>query len=412
MACIRAFRMVVIVYHNNCYRKEIQAMKKNITVVADLLSEFPRYDFQNAVNEFQGDYKVRAMNCQDLFKTLLYGNIIEAFSVREIESSLMANETRLYHCDMKKIKRSTLCDAMEKRDHRIFERAFLSLVEKAKLISGQCGRRFKNPLKIVDATTIDLCLERFSWATFRKTKGAIKLHVAIDGDHLFPEQVYITNGDVHEVRVLSNMCFGPDEIVVLDRGYLDYNRLRDIALRKSWFVTRLKSSSDFKIVKTISKSSSEPVRGDYRIELKGQKTYARYPDQLRMVVYHDDEYDRNYRFLTNNMELPAQDIADIYKARWQVELFFKWIKQNLKIKTFWGTSPNAVRIQIWIALILFLLLWIKKVRTGLKESLQRILQILKTTLFTRSLIEDLFKPPALHCTKHEEFWLFEDLAHA
>jgi hypothetical protein len=387
-------------------------MTKNITVVADLLSEFSRYDFQDAVKEFYGDYRTRTLSCQDLLKTLLYGQIIDAYSIREIESSLGANESRLYHYGMKKVKRSTLCDAMENRDHRIFERGFLSLVEKAQIIAGKSDRKFKNPLRIVDATTIDLCLKSFSWATFRKAKGAIKLHVSIDGDNLFPEQVYITNGDVHEVRVLSNMCFGAGEIVVLDRGYLDYKRLRDIEIRGSWFVTRLKSSSDFEILQTRHISDSEPVRGDYLIKLKGEKTYEKYPNQLRMVIYHDDEFNRDYRFLTNNMELSPQEIADIYKARWQVELFFKWIKQNLKIKTFWGTSFNAVRIQIWIALILFLLLWIKKARTGLLESLQRIRQVLKTTLFTRSLIEDLFKPPASCCSEQSENWLFTDFAHA
>lgn len=387
-------------------------MAKSITVVADLLSEFSRYDFQDAVKEFYGDYRTRTLSCQDLLKTLLYGQIIDAYSIREIESSLGANEARLYHYGMKKVKRSTLCDAMENRDHRIFERGFLSLAEKAQIIAGKSDRKFKNPLRIVDATTIDLCLKRFSWATFRKAKGAIKLHVSIDGDNLFPEQVYITNGDVHEVRVLSNMCFGAGEIVVLDRGYLDYKRLRDIEIRGSWFVTRLKSSSDFEILQTKHLSDSEPVRGDYLIKLKGEKTYEKYPNHLRMVIYHDDEFNRDYRFLTNNMELSPQEIADIYKARWQVELFFKWIKQNLKIKTFWGTSFNAVRIQIWIALILFLLLWIKKARTGLHESLQRIRQVLKTTLFTRSLIEDLFKPPASCCSELSENWLFTDLAHA
>jgi hypothetical protein len=387
-------------------------MTKNITVVADLLSEFSRYDFQDAVKEFYGDYRTRTLSCQDLLKTMLYGQIIDAYSIREIESSLGANESRLYHCGLKKVKRSTLCDAMENRDHRIFERGFLSLVEKAQIIAGKSDRKFKNPLRIVDATTIDLCLKRFSWATYRKAKGAIKLHVSIDGDNLFPEQVYITNGDVHEVRVLSNMCFGAGEIVVLDRGYLDYKRLQDIEIRGSWFVTRLKSSSDFEILQARHTSDSEPVRGDYLIKLNGKKTYEKYPTQLRMVIYHDDEFNRDYRFLTNNKELSSQEIADIYKARWQVELFFKWIKQNLKIKTFWGTSSNAVHIQIWIALILFLLLWIKKARTGLLESLQRIRQVLKTTLFTRSLLEDLFKPPTSCCSEQSENWLFKDLAHA
>jgi len=380
--------------------------------MGDLLSELPRFDFKNAVDEFKGDNRIRTLGCLDLLKSMLYGQIIGAYSIREIESSLEANGNQLYHGGMKRVKRSTLCDAMEKRDHRIFEQTFLSLVEKASCIAGKQGCRFKNPLKIVDATTIELCLKRFSWATFRTAKGAVKLHVAINGDHFFPEQVHITSGDVHEVRVLSNMCFSSGDIVVLDRGYLDYNRLRDIDLRGSWFVTRLKSCSDFQIVKTIDISATQAVRGDYRIKLTGVKARNQYPGELRMVAYHDDEYDRDYRFLTNNMELTAQEIADIYKARWQVELFFKWIKQNLKIKTFWGTSPNAVRIQIWVALVLFLLLWIRKTLDGIQKSLQRILQILKTTILRRSLIVDLFKPPPRKNTNKPDLWLFAELAHA
>jgi len=209
--------MVVIVNHNSYYRKEIQAMSKYTTVMGDLLSELPRFDFKNAVDEFKGDNRVRTLGCFDLLKSMLYGQIIGAYSIREIESSLEANGNQLYHGGMKRVKRSTLCDAMEKRDHRIFEQTFLSLVEKASCIAGKHGRRFKNPLKIVDATTIELCLKRFSWATFRTAKGAVKLHVAINGDHFFPEQVHITSGDVHEVRVLSNMCFSTGDIVVLDR---------------------------------------------------------------------------------------------------------------------------------------------------------------------------------------------------
>jgi hypothetical protein len=393
MACIWALAMVVVINHNYNYRKEIQAMKKYTTVMADLLSIFPRSEFEDAISDFSGDRRTRTLGCFDLLKSLLYGQVIGAFSVREIESSLAINATRLYHCGMKPVRRSTLCDAMGCRDPRIFERAFEGLVGKANRLSSEQKLRFKNPLKIIDATTIDVCLNRFEWAKFRTTKGAIKLHVAINGDGCFPEQVHLTNGDVHEVGELSSMHFARGDIVVMDRGYLDYNRLRHMDLREVCFVTRLKSNSDVEIVTTIAQSTTEAVRGDYRIKLRGIKSRESYSAQLRMVAYHDEEHDRDYRFVTNNFELAAQEIADIYKARWQIELFFKWIKQNLKIKTFWGTSQNAVRIQIWAALILYLLLWIKKAMDGIGVSLQRLLQILKTTILGKGTMDDLFRMP-------------------
>jgi hypothetical protein len=216
------------------------------TVLPDLLSVFPRYNFENAVSEFEGDKYTRSLRCLDLFKTLLYGQIIHAFSVREIESSLAANSDRLYRCGIKQVRRSTLCDAMEKRDHRIFQRAFESLVEKANEVAHGTNRRFRNPLKVIDATTIDLCLSRFEWAKFRKTKGAIKLHVLMNGDGCFPEQVFFSNGSVHEVNELASMYFAENDIAVMDRGYLDYNRLRDIDLRGAHFVTRLKRIPRFR----------------------------------------------------------------------------------------------------------------------------------------------------------------------
>jgi hypothetical protein len=218
--------MVVVNNHKYNYRKEIQAMAKYTTIMRDLLSHFPKYEFNSAVEEFKGDQKVRTLTCIDILQTALYGQIIQAYSFRDIESSLIANADKLPDCKMKPVKRSTFCDALEKRDHRIFERGFNELVDKANMISGRKNRRFKNPLKIIDATTIDVCLSRFSWAKFRKAKGAIKLHVALNGDFLFPEQVKFTNSDVHEVQQLSLLHFQENDIVVMDRGYLDYGSSR------------------------------------------------------------------------------------------------------------------------------------------------------------------------------------------
>ena len=370
--------------------KEIQAMRKYTTVLGNLLSHLDRSDFEKGVKTYEGDKGVRTLSTYNLLKTLIYGQVTSAFSVREIESSMAVNSSKLYHSGLKPVKRSTLCDALEKRDHRIFESEFNSLVAKARQIAGSKGRRFKNPLKIIDASTIELCLDRFDWAKFRTTKGAVKLHLKLDGDTLYPEQAKLTTGAIHEVNEMSSLCQDSGAIYVMDRGYVDYKRLYDIELRKSFFVTRMKSNCDYEIEQELSKSKTGPIRYDGVIRLRSNKGHNSYPGPIRMVQYHDDEYDRDYVFITNNFELAAQEIADIYKSRWQVELFFKWIKQNLKIKTFWGTSKNAVFIQIWVALIVSLLLWIHKNIDGITVSAQRIIQAMKTTILTRRTILDLF----------------------
>ena len=370
--------------------KEIQAMSHPTTVLGNLLSHLERSDFESAVREHAGDLRVRTLDTNTLMKTLIYGQVTSAFSVREIETSLAVNSSKLYHCGLKLVKRSTLCDALEKRDHRIFETAFNSLVAKARLIAGNTGHRFKNPLKIIDASTIELCLARFDWAKFRTTKGAVKLHLKLDGDMFYPEQAILTTGAVHEVNEMDNLCQKQGEIYVMDRGYIDYKRLYNIELCKSFFVTRMKANCDYENVEKTSSSKNGSIRYDGIIRLKGKYCTDNYPELIRKVCYHDNEYNRDYVFITNNFDLSAQDIADIYKSRWRVELFFKWIKQNLKIKTFWGTSKNAVFIQIWVALIVSLLLWIHKNVDGIKASTQRIIQSMKTTILTHRTISSLF----------------------
>lgn len=375
--------------------KEIQAMNNNTTVLNNLLSHLERSSFEKAVTDHNGDHRIRTLSTFNLLKTLIYGQVTAAFSVREIENSLAVNSARLYHTGMKPVKRSTLCDALEKRDHRIFETTFKSLADKARFIAGSHGRRFKNPLKIIDASTIDLCLNRFDWAKFRTTKGAVKVHLKIDGDHLYPEQAKLTTGAVHEVNEMSSLCLTPGAIHVMDRGYVDYKRLHDMEMTGSFFVTRMKVNCQHVESKCLFACATGAVRYDGLIILTSTKGKDNYPGMLRKVCYHDDEYDRDYVFITNNFELTAQEIADVYKARWQVELFFKWIKQNLKIKTFWGTSKNAVFIQIWTALIVYLLLWIHKNIDGIEASAQRIIQAMKTTLLSRKTIIELFEPPRL-----------------
>ncbi len=393
MACIWTLGMVESFKHKTHYQKEIQAMKNPTTVLSNLLSHFPRSEFDKSVRDLKADHRVRTFKSFDLLKVLIYGQVTHAFSVREIEGSLAAHGTGLYHAGMKPVKRSTLCDALDKRDPGIFEQAFNALVSKARVLSANSGLRFKNPLRVIDATTIELCLSRFDWAKFRSTKGAVKLHVALNGDHCFPEQVRMTTGSVHEVNEMTELTLGPGKMNVLDRGYVDFKRLHKINLAGSYFVTRMKGNCQWDLVKPISFSDQGAVKFDAVVRFSSQKAKEKYPNDIRQVTYHDAESDRSYDFMTNDFTSSAQEIADVYKARWQVELFFKWIKQNLKIKTFWGTSRNAVFTQLWVALIVFMLLWIVKHTNKLVATPQRILQLLKTTLLKRRSIEELFEEP-------------------
>lgn len=369
-------------------------MKNTTTVFANLLSLFPRSEFEKAVKHHAGDHRVRTLDCFDMVKTLIYGQVINAYSGREIETSMVANAKKLYHCGMHPVSRTTLCDALAKRNPAIFQAAFEALVVQARHVAGSTKTRFRNPLRIIDATTIELCIARCNWATYRTTKGAIKLHVTLNGDSLFPQQVRLTTGNVADVTELSHFTVDPHSIVTMDRGYIDYKQLSEIDLSGSTFVVRMKRNCQYTTIKA-THFKNAAVRRDARIRLDSCTGMANYPKEVRQIFYHDDEHDRDYVFLTNNFEIPAQEIADVYKARWQVELFFKWLKQNLKIKSFWGTSQKAVYTQIWVALIVFMLVWLHKTLHQTSVSMQRILQILKTTIMSSGTIHEQFIRPQL-----------------
>jgi hypothetical protein len=284
---------------------------------------------------------------------------------------------------------------MEKRDHQVFEDVFHAVVEKAQMIAGKTKKLFKNPLRIIDASVISLCLGTYDWACYRKAKGAVKLHLNLDGDNLMPYDAYLSCGKVHDIHGMAELCDESGVIYVLDRGYVDYKSLYNIDLQGSTFVTRMKSNGAYKRIKNNRHEKNGAIISDVLIQLTGSKTKKHYPKPIRKVKYYDKEYHHTYEFITNNMEMGAQEIADIYKRRWQVELFFKWIKQNLKIKSFWGTSENAVFSQIWVALIISVLLWICKTLDGVIASAHQILQMIKTTLLSKGSILELstHKPP-------------------
>jgi hypothetical protein len=349
-----------------------------------MLRPLSRSEFENAVSGYKGDFRIRVMSCWDVFKTMVYAFIANCFSVREIEASMRANGSRLYHAGLKQIKRSTFCDALEKRRHDIFRSVFHMLVGKAQAISGRMKKKFKDPLRITDATIISVCLARIDWAKYRKAKGAVKLHLNLDGDTCIPYNAYVTPGKVHEVNVMESLTEETGVIYVLDRGYVDYNSLYSIELRGSVFVTRMKSNGAFKRIHNNTHKEEGPVQSDVLIELTGTAAKSAYPKPLRKIKYKDPETKKVYEFLTNDLGREAEEIAEIYKERWEVELFFKWIKQHLKIKSFWGTSINAVYSQIWVALILTILLWINRTVDGITASPYELMILMKSTLLTKN----------------------------
>jgi len=314
---------------------------------------------------------------------MLYALVTGCFSVREIETSMKVNRKRLYHSGIKEIKRSTFCDALEKRDHGIFRKVFHDISDKAWMIGSKAHKKFKDPLRIIDSTIISLSLKKYDWARYRKTKGAVKVHMNIDGDNLIPFEAIITTGKIHDVQQLTNLSKESGVIYVMDRGYVDYKLLYNIELGGSIFVTRMKSNGAYRKVQINPHKEDGNVLSDVLIELTGQvKRY--YKKNLRKIKYHDKATGRTYEFLTNDLTRDAEEVAMIYKERWEVELFFKWIKQHLRIKSFWGTSENAVKSQIWVAIILTLLLWINKTLDGITTSAHELMIMMRSTLLTKN----------------------------
>lgn len=400
-----------MVYRNNdkpIYRKEIQAMSNHTTVLADVLSPLNRSEFQKQVNEYYGDRRVRTFKTWDLLKLGIYGQISGTDSSRGIKSFLRANQRSLYHWGLKDVSLSQFCSALETRDSRIFEQTAEYLVEEAGYLGAAKGKKFHHPLKIIDATTISVSLKRYPWASYRKAKGAFRLHTRINGDMLYPEKIIFTNGKVADVKKMNYLCNESGVIYTLDRAYNDYNSLYRIEMQASTFVVRMKTNCQHEELCVFHESDEGAIRRDADILFTAKKAQKEYPLSLRKVVFYDDEKDRCYTYMTNNFELSAEEIADVYKTRWQIELFFKWIKQHLKIKSFWGTSQNAVMSQIWIAIITMLLLWIQHVTNIVQITLHQLMSLLKTTLFTKNSVSGLLKSTSPPPTSHDFQLLLED----
>jgi Domain of unknown function (DUF4372)/Transposase DDE domain len=356
-------------------------------VFAQLMDFVPRHDFDVCVRRHGGDSRPRGFSCRDQFLCMAFAQLTFRESLRDIETCLRALERKLYHAGFRgKVSRSTLADANRAHDWQIFADFAQVLIGRARKLYADepFGVELEQTVYALDSTTIDLCLSLFPWARFRRRKGAVKLHTLVDLRGNIPTFVRITHGKTHDVTVLDHLPIEPGAFYVMDRGYVDFQRLHRFTTCSAFFVTRAKRGLDFtrRARRRVDKTTG--LRSDQTIVLVGPKTSRLYPDPLRRVVFYDAENDRRFVFLTNNFTLPALTIAKLYKCRWQVELFFKWIKQNLHIKAFYGTSDNAVRIQVWIAISVYVLVAIVKRELGVERSLSEILQILSLTLFEKT----------------------------
>jgi hypothetical protein len=382
-------------------------------VFSQLMDSLPRHEFGCCVARYQGNQRIRNFSCFDQFLCMAFAQLTYRESLRDIETCLRALHKKLYHAGFRgAIARSTIADANEHRDWRIYADFAQVLIAHARRLyqADGFGVQLEQTAYALDSTTIDLCLKLFPWARFRRRKGAIKLHTLIDLRGNIPCFVLITHGKTHDVKVLDALPIEVGAFYVMDRGYLDFGRLHRITLCLAFFVTRAKTNLDFsrRLSRRVDKTTG--LRSDQTIVLNGPKTSTLYPDPLRRISYRDPETDKRFVFLTNNFDLPALTIANIYRRRWQVELFFRWIKQNLRIKSFYGTSPNAVKTQVWIAICIYVLVAIVRKELKVERSMGEILQILSVSLFEKTPIFEalsLEKPGFDDATGHNQLPLFD-----
>ena len=353
-------------------------------VFAQLMDHLPPYEFQKCVTRYQGHYKFRGFSCLDQFLCLAFAQLTFRESLRDIEACLRAVEGKLYHVGFRgKISRSTLADANEAHDWRIYADFAQVLIGIARPMYAHesLGFDLDNTVYALDSTTIDLCLSVFPWARFRARKAAIKMHTLLDLRGPIPTFIEVSEGKLHDVNILDILVPEPASFYVMNRGYVDFERLHVFHRGGAFFVTRTKRGVLLRHRYSHPVDAGAGVRSDHTVVLASAASRKHYPDPLRRIHYYDAEQDRSLRFLTNSFDLPALTICLLYKSRWQVELFFKWIKQHLRIKAFYGYSENAVKTQIWIAVSVYVLVAILKKRLGLEASLHEILQVLSVTLF-------------------------------
>ena len=362
-------------------------MAHSNTIISQITSLFSRHDFEQLANKHHRGQKFRSFNRWSQFIAMTIAQLSGRKSLRDLVANIDAQRHRTYHLGMRRTSRATLARVNEQQPYELYKELFFSLLKRCQAYAPQNRFKFKGKLYLIDATTIDLCLAIFPWAKFRKTKGAVKLHMGLDADGYLPAFMDMTTGKVHESQWAKVLRLPPGSTVVFDKGYNDYSWYQSLTDQKITFVTRLKRNAVRLALDKRRGRKAKSIVGDQRIRLKGMKS------DLRIVEYVDPETKKFYRFLTNSFDLKATLITELYKERWKIELFFKWIKQNLKVKTFLGTTPNAVLTQLWIALCVYLLLSFLKFKAKLGITLTAILRLLQLNLFERRHLIDLFKPP-------------------
>lgn len=355
-------------------------------VFAQLTSYLPIKAFRRCVKKYRGDHKVKSFSCWDQFLCMAFAQLTFRESLRDIESCLRSLRNKLYHMGLRcKVSRSTLADANEKRDWRIYAEFAQRLIHQARLLyrDDDFGLELTDMVYALDSTTIDLCLSVFPWAIFRARKGAVKVHTLLDLRGSIPSFIWITHGKFHDVNILDELIPEPGAIYLMDRAYIDFARLYVFHRSQAFFIIRTKSNFSFRRIYSHPIDKATGLICDQTIVLSGFYTSKDYPEKLRRIKFYDKEHNRTLVFLTNNFTLPALTICQLYKYRWKVELFFKWIKQHLRIKAFYGTTENAVKTQIWIAISVYVLVAIVKKQLKLDISLYTFLQILSITLFEK-----------------------------
>lgn len=358
-------------------------MAHHNTVFSQLLKLVPRHEFEGLSKRHHSGRSFRTATRWSQFVTMAMGQLSGRISLRDIVENMSAQAHRLYHLGSAKLSRSNLARINEDKPAALYEALFGKLLQRCQSIAPTHNFRFKNPLYSLDASTIDLCLAAFPWADFRTTKGAVKLHVGLNHAGYLPEFVTVTDGKKHDVTVARTLNFPKGSIVAIDKAYNDYRWYKQLTDNGIFFVTRLKTNAKYRVVQRRSVAKEKGLTCDQSIEFTGVETAKRCPVAVRRIGYREPVTGKHYVFLTNNFKLSAKTIADIYKARWQVELFFKWIKQNLKIKSFVGTTKNAVLTQIWIAMCIYLLIAFIKFQSKLQKSMQQILRLLHLNLFEK-----------------------------
>jgi len=363
------------------------------TIFTHVMDLLPWRRFQTCVTRYQGDYKVKTFKCAEHFRVMAFAQLTYRESLRDIEACLRAMGARLYHMGIKStVSRNNLAHANENRDWRIYADFAQILIHRAKVLYANepLGLDLQSTVYALDSTTIDLCMSLFPWARFRRTKSAIKLHTLMNLRGSIPEFIHISDGKMHDVNILDLLVPSPGAFYIMDRGYLDFQRLYQLHQERSFFITRAKSNFKFKRRYSHKVDKFSNVQCDQTIVLTTHNPAINYPEPFRRIRFYDTDRQKRLIFLTNNFELPAATIAQLYKARWHIEIFFKWIKQHLRIKAFFGTSENAVKVQIWTAVSTYLLVAIMKKELMLEQSLYTILQVLSLSLFEKMPILEAF----------------------